>query len=592
MRRLALAILVLAGLFWCIQTFSGTTRYVAQTAGTFTGGTACNGQTAITLATWNATALNPGDITYVCGVITVTANTYGFLFQNSGTSLNPIQLIFDTGAILQSNAFAGANPTSLCNVSTPSNCPAGISVAGFNDIIIDGGTNGIVQNLANGSASVTCVGTGVACAYQQNSLGVYLSGTGLIMRNLTVQHIYDNGGASSGSTDTAGAITADLRIDNASTNFKVCNNTLNHARAGIWADVSGTGTPVTTVGCGINTFPTGPYFLANSTNDHVWQISISDRGTPIVAFNLLQGFTDWYYPNSYHMDGIITAGSAGNVITPIVYDNKFIGDSGGSAVQFTSWVYCTSDGLNDGAGSSCAIYRNLMVGTGISLTTSATAPAISGATGVEAGGGPVGPNLMYFNTLVGGQNCFWNLDHTASVAWTFIGDICVPYGASSRFYSQQESNPLFSLLTIQGNIYHAVNTLSFYPWQWGTGGVPTGNYNSLPGWQAGCVAGSGNGGCDSTASTANPLLDTNFRLQAGSSAIGVVPNETSLASTYPCINQEPPATFGPGTQGCGALLPITGTWDAGAYNSSALGNPANISPFILGKMERQNAYSF
>ena len=33
----------------------GTTRYVAQTAGTFSGGTACNGQTAITPATWNST---------------------------------------------------------------------------------------------------------------------------------------------------------------------------------------------------------------------------------------------------------------------------------------------------------------------------------------------------------------------------------------------------------------------------------------------------------------------------------------------------------------------------------------------------------
>src|ERR1700685_4271578 len=78
-----------------------TTRYVAQTAGTFSGGTACNGQTAITPATWNSTSESPGDLTWICGTITCSApGATAFTFSWSGSSGNPITLKFDSGGNL------------------------------------------------------------------------------------------------------------------------------------------------------------------------------------------------------------------------------------------------------------------------------------------------------------------------------------------------------------------------------------------------------------------------------------------------------------------------------------------------------------
>ncbi|MGA8528797.1 MAG: hypothetical protein WB622_03725, partial [Acidobacteriaceae bacterium] len=65
---------------------NATTRYIAQTAGTFSGGKACSGQTTITPATFNNTTNAAGDVNYVCGTITVAANTEALIVNGSGTS--------------------------------------------------------------------------------------------------------------------------------------------------------------------------------------------------------------------------------------------------------------------------------------------------------------------------------------------------------------------------------------------------------------------------------------------------------------------------------------------------------------------------
>ena len=49
---------------------SASTIYVAQSAGTFSGGTACNGQTAESVSTFNGAGTAAGNTVYLCGVIT------------------------------------------------------------------------------------------------------------------------------------------------------------------------------------------------------------------------------------------------------------------------------------------------------------------------------------------------------------------------------------------------------------------------------------------------------------------------------------------------------------------------------------------
>jgi hypothetical protein len=156
----------------------GTTRFVSQTAGTFSGGTACNGHITITVATFNKTTLSPGDMTYLCGTITGTAGASGLSIGQSGTNGNLISVIFDTGADLISPYWGTG---------------AAISISGRSYILIDGGgaggTNGIIEDTQNGSG----------LTYQQDSTAILGPCTpGCEIKNLLVRNLYVH----SNSSDT------------------------------------------------------------------------------------------------------------------------------------------------------------------------------------------------------------------------------------------------------------------------------------------------------------------------------------------------------------------------------------------------------
>jgi hypothetical protein len=86
--------------------------------------------------------IGPGTTVHVCGVNSVGANTNALIFQGDGASGNPITLLFEAGAIIQSPAFP--------DTGGGAGQGGGISMYGRNWITVDGGTNGIVQNTDNG----------------------------------------------------------------------------------------------------------------------------------------------------------------------------------------------------------------------------------------------------------------------------------------------------------------------------------------------------------------------------------------------------------------------------------------------------------
>jgi hypothetical protein len=303
----------------------GTTRYIAQSAGTFSGGSACNGQTAITPATWNSTTISPGDVSYVCG--SITSSTQGgnaLTVHNSGTSGSPITILFDTGASMVSTGWWGNYPPN----SACSSCTGAITDNGYSWIVIDGGSNGLIENsLAGCTTSSSCdngaggAGTGHpatcpagACTQSpggNGSVGIHLGGSAdnIIIRNLHIGPLYIGTGTNASVTDTGGAGAVGIRIDSDLTTAQIYNNSLISEQDGVYGGIDGSlgpdgcpGPPSFTFG----TLTSGAVCIAfNNLSDGNWHATFNDGGANnVVNFygndlgdvGSTPGWTNWAYP--------------------------------------------------------------------------------------------------------------------------------------------------------------------------------------------------------------------------------------------------------------------------------------------------------
>src|ERR1019366_4356515 len=91
-------------------------------------------------ANWGsgASQIGPGTTVLLCGTFTGSAGSTLLTFQGSGTSGSPITLKFDTNALLTAPYWAGGS--------------GAINVNSRSYVTIDGGTNGTIQNTANGTS--------------------------------------------------------------------------------------------------------------------------------------------------------------------------------------------------------------------------------------------------------------------------------------------------------------------------------------------------------------------------------------------------------------------------------------------------------
>jgi hypothetical protein len=120
--------------------------------------------------------IGPGTTVHLCGTFNAPAGADGYLqFQGSGTSGNPITLLWEKGAIVQAPYFSFNH--------------AGLDINWKSWIVVDGGTNGILQNTAEG--------TGLS--YQQDTALITGVGNNVTVKNLSLLNVYahligDNGG--------------------------------------------------------------------------------------------------------------------------------------------------------------------------------------------------------------------------------------------------------------------------------------------------------------------------------------------------------------------------------------------------------------
>lgn len=511
---------------------SASDIYIAQSGAGANSGASCADAHAVSFfnnsQNWGTAAgqIGPGTVVHLCGTILAPAGSYALNVLGSGSSTSPIEILFESGVEIQSpyggsfNALEGRG-TGMINVNNVSN------------VIVDGGTDGIIENTANGTDLVN----------HQSSVGVYLHGSNLTVRNLTIKSIYVNNGSSKSATDTAGYNSSDIAVGGHSSDISIYNCTLQNASINISSN---------TTGNEIN-------YYNNTLSDAHWFISATGAGQVDIHNNNFGSQINWDYPDStYHTDGIITWGDSSQIVD-YIYNNAFIGDMGDGSP--TAEVFCTYGISGNGSGSSCYIFNNLFVGTGATE---------NGAVAIWFGfynpGNPLGPYYVYNNTFVGFSNQIFTADPRANPEETYALENNIFVGGTglgTYFIGEDNSTP-FSALTSNYNDFHQGRT--YGPWNWGS---PGGVYGTLSAWQKAS-------GGDLNSSTGNPTLSSDFVPQAGSSAIGLGRNLSSLCSSLPALCKDK----------AGNSRPSSGHWDAGAYNSGS--NPS-ASVVSVSLVEASNA---
>lgn len=521
-------ILVLAFFFACCPLARANTVYLSQSAGTFSGGTACNGQTTQAYTYFNSSGnwtsgaptgskIGPGTTVYICGSIIGTTAFQPFVFQGSGSSGSPVTLLFDSGAFIQA---------SYCS---PSGC---IYSNGKSNLTVDGGTNGYIQNTLNGTSGGTCPGG--PCQYQQAAEAIEFGGcVGCTVQNLLMENIYVR---SSQSDEVA---TGDcIDAPNGANNLTLSNNVCHDVSTTLYWEYQGTGSNSITIKNNTAYNISAGFALA----DHC--CTPANLSSALVYGNNVHDFANWSDQccgYNFHHDGVhLWAVHTGATISGVyIFNNYFGGDFGaGTALNYIEI---------DGTGNTATVYLFNNVYN------------VTGDTGSTSGGGAA----------------WWvqTADGSANIVNTFFynNTLFCPSNLLSAIWLEGGGGPITS--AIENNIISNYGTL-FVTTTSGMLSTLTQNYNDWydPSYGGNGIWSDNNGGyislatwrshsaLDANSVLANPLLMSNGTLQPGSGAIALGTNLFAI-----CNGQPNPGLGALCSDKGGNPRPSTGNWDAGAY---------------------------
>ena len=499
---------------------SATNIYITQ-SGSPTGNCTANVQTPAffnNASNWGsgASQIGPGTKVLICGTFTGSANATEFTFQGSGNSSNTVTLKFDTGASLTSSYWSANGAINCNNVSY---------------ITVDGGSNGTIQNTANGTNQ----------ANHQTSTGFYGGNcTQSEVKNLTIKNIYINAGSGSGATDTKGVSTSDIVFNGNSTKSIIDHNTLSQAKSGVLISADPNGDA------------SGVQIYSNTISDMDWGISIGYmEETPetrytglLIHDNSITNWTNWQFPtNAMHQDGMILFNFAtgSQTLTASIYSNHIYGDLGVGSP--TGFIYCAQN-------ASCNMYNNVLVNTGHVIY------------GIIWADTHLGGDTIYNNTIVGLE-----------------GDFAITLGTSVATNVNTPDIVENNIVLGPGIGIHDYSTLTsdvsasdHNVWQTASGVAPQmatndSTYVSYSTWQA--------DGYEKHSTNANPLLDSNYHLQAGSPAKGLGANLVNLNNSSLDLDM----SLQPRPGSPGSPLPSGSPWDAGIYNAAPAA-PTNLTAVV------------
>ena len=287
------------------------TRYIAQSAGTFSGGIACNGKTAITPATFNGITNSPGDVNYICGTITAPANTEALVVNGGGTSGSPITIYFDSGAVLESPYWPGPGSGGAIDIGSNSY----ITINGNGGA--GGATQGIIEATLNGDSGGACLGG--PCQYQadaSNGIEASNGASNIIIEGLSIIDMY----VTTNPTNAGGGYCT--YINGQATNWTITNNLMHDMGWCLQFQYGGTTSNITISNNQIYNIDHGVAMggpAAGNTLENVY-----------IYGNYIHDYSNWDTSNdSWHHDGVHVWGYNNNgsdTITSVyIYNNKFGG---------------------------------------------------------------------------------------------------------------------------------------------------------------------------------------------------------------------------------------------------------------------------
>jgi hypothetical protein len=492
----------------------------------------CTGTPRLSAAGFNSasnwgTAANhigPGTTVLICGSITT-----GLTFQTSGAAGRPITLQFDAGAVMSSPVWPWTT--------------GAISSGGHSYLVIDGGTNGIIENSANGverehKAQTAAIQLGPNSGKTSN----------VEIKNLTCANMFVMiAGASwpSGLNNThlncvyAGGIGGNISIH---------HNVMHDVGWAVFSagDASSTG---------IDVYDNDIYNF-----DHGFALGLDSCSPSCSATNVsfhdnhVHDPSNWDDPaNDNHHDGIHIYDNAGSGRMAIdgvtIYNNLFDGNWG---KHFTAQIYCQPI---PGTLENVSIYNNVF----IMLSPRA------GGNGLVTCDISSGARLSFYNnTLVGGpaENgnqfyCFKTAHDDLEFRNNVFANCPVPIGEYNI------GQPLPTIVRWDHNVYE--HTTSY--WGWGSA-----VYRTLAGFQAACR-------CDLTGSKAT---GTDYSTSLGVPTTGspALHAASDLCTVFSCsgpfewLKKDTSAgeTRNPVVRPTGA-----DAWDSGAYQVSGVSLPTSPS---------------
>jgi hypothetical protein len=478
---------------------AATDIYITQNAlGADSGANCANAHSA---AWFNSNATG-GNTYHLCGAFSGTAGST-MLIVPSGSAGNVLTVLFEPGAILTAPYWGGQYAGAI-------NIPA------HSYIKIDGGSNGVIQNTANGDSLL----------YQQPLHGIYVQNgsSNVEITHVTIKNTYMS---ISGGTGNSNALsTANVLIGSGGvTNVSVHDCILQNAGQGVEVDWDGGVTN------NINIYN-------NTITDHRFGVQVGSWVSSGSTSNINiygKSINDWSNCNTsnnyYHLDGIIIWGDQGYPTNVSIYNNYIYGDF---VANGTAFIYCTWDGLTGtGTSSVCNIFNNVIV-----INNSNNQGKAFGT------GSHTGPPKLLNNTIIGqapssGLNNLIQVDGVIGLSQNNL------FLNSSQAISSYASTFPSNVTTSDYNLYYGFNSQPFV-YNISSGGI----YISYSQWQS--------LGYDANGLTGNPSLDSNYKPQAGSAAIGKGTNLTGLGIT--ALNSDK----------AGYARPASGAWDIGACQYSPM----------------------